>query len=175
MSRERPKHRLSTIFSGFDPLVLVCSAFSATAVVGHFRCEGAEMKQLAFRSYKSEVQFFWSGRSRTDSFLVLCSRSKLGVQGGERERGEGGGGQLTNAPSHKSSVYWLRMAVSVAHRSFPPCCMLYVYFLARPFTQALLVRSIVDSIQGGDNPPKGIPTGAHSYGAVYALRLAGAI
>lgn len=44
---------------------------------------------------------------------------------------------------------------------------------ARSLSQALLVRSMVDSTQGGENPPKGVPTGSHSYGAVYALRLAG--
>ncbi|CBJ25617.1 conserved unknown protein [Ectocarpus siliculosus] len=41
--------------------------------------------------------------------------------------------------------------------------------------EALLVRSMVDSTQGGENPPKGVPTGSHSYGAVYALRLAGLV
>lgn len=45
--------------------------------------------------------------------------------------------------------------------------------LSRFFTQALLVRSMVDSTQGGENPPKGVPPGQHSYGCVYALRLAG--
>lgn len=34
---------------------------------------------------------------------------------------------------------------------------------------------MVDSTQGGENPPKGVPPGVHSYGAVYALRLAGTI
>ncbi|CAM9119005.1 unnamed protein product, partial [Hapterophycus canaliculatus] len=42
--------------------------------------------------------------------------------------------------------------------------------------QALLVRSMVDSTAGGEIPPTGMPTGAqHSYGAVYALRLAGIV
>lgn len=45
----------------------------------------------------------------------------------------------------------------------------------RSRAQALLVRSMVDSAQGGENPPKGVRPGPHSYGAVYALRLAGMV
>lgn len=145
--------------------------YSTATTAPHFlppqsRCVFAQQELLRSWTARDVVQIYFV------AVLVLVDPEFAGRQMGVKRNQHRSRGRMDklSVSSHGSRMYrsLLRPAPPRPYGSLTHGTIYCIH-------QALLVRSMVDSTTGSEVPPTSIPTGSHhSYGAVYALRLAGA-